>query len=58
MPYPTVAKPVKAVLTAQEVHRLTLWKWQYRLQSEGFTKREAEHLIFLAWRDAKGMVAV
>jgi hypothetical protein len=57
MPYPTIAKPVKVGLTAQEVKRLTLWKWQYSLQSQGFTRSEADHLLFLKWAYAKGRVA-
>lgn len=44
---------VRATLTAQDVRRLTLFKWRYSLESAGFTSRTAEHLLFLKWLHAR-----
>jgi hypothetical protein len=40
-------------LSAQDVRRLTLWKWRYSLESAGFTTEQAEHLLFLKWQHDK-----
>jgi hypothetical protein len=44
---------VRAVLTAQDVRRLTLFKWRYSLESAGFSANQAEHLLFLKWLHAR-----
>jgi hypothetical protein len=44
---------VRAVLTAQDVRRLTLFKWRYSLESAGFSTHQAEHLLFLKWLHAR-----
>ena len=44
---------VRAVLTAQDVHRLTLFKWRYSLESAGFSSNQAERLLFLKWLHAR-----
>ena len=46
----------KSILTANDVRKLTLFKWRYSLESAGFTPRQAEHLLFLKWRVARGKV--
>jgi hypothetical protein len=43
----------RAALTAQDVRRLTLFKWRYSLESAGFTSRQAGHLLFLKWLHAR-----
>jgi hypothetical protein len=43
----------RAALTAQDVRRLTLFKWRYSLESAGFTPRQAAHLLFLKWLHAR-----
>jgi hypothetical protein len=61
-PRPTATPPrearvvsggVRAVLTAQDVRRLTLFKWRYSLESAGFSSHQAEHLLFLKWLHAR-----
>jgi len=44
---------LRATLTAQDVRRLTLFKWRYSLESAGFTPRQAGHLLFLKWLYAR-----
>jgi hypothetical protein len=44
---------VRAALTAQDVRRLTLFKWRYSLESAGFSSHQAEHLLFLKWLQAR-----
>jgi hypothetical protein len=44
---------LRAALTAQDVRRLTLFKWRYSLESTGFTPRQAAHLLFLKWLHAR-----
>jgi len=44
---------VRAVLTAQDVRRLTLFKWRYSLESAGFSSGQAERLLFLKWLHAR-----
>jgi hypothetical protein len=39
-------------LTRAELHRLTLFKWRYALESYGFADREVDRLLFLAWLHA------
>jgi hypothetical protein len=48
-----VSGGVRAVLTAQDVRRLTLFKWRYSLESAGFSSHQAEHLLFLKWLHAR-----
>jgi hypothetical protein len=36
-------------LTAAEIRALTLFKWRYSIETAGFSRREAEHLLFLRW---------
>lgn len=43
----------RTTLTAQDVRRLTLFKWRYSLESVGFTPRQAGHLLFLKWLYAR-----
>jgi hypothetical protein len=43
----------RAALTAQDVRRLTLFKWRYSLESAGFSSHQAEHLLFLKWLHAR-----
>lgn len=54
---PREARPasgsLRAVLTAQDVRRLTLFKWRYSLESAGFSSHQAEHLLFLKWLHAR-----
>ena len=38
-----------AYLTADELWRLTLYKWRYTLESDGFSRDQAAHLLFLRW---------
>jgi hypothetical protein len=42
-----------AALSAQDVRRLTLFKWRYSLESAGFSSRQAAHLLFLKWLYAR-----
>ena len=44
---------VRAALTAQDVRRLTLFKWRYSLESAGFSSQQAEYLLFLKWLHAR-----
>jgi hypothetical protein len=44
---------VRAALTAQDVRRLTLFKWRYSLESAGFSSNQAERLLFLKWLHAR-----
>ena len=44
---------VRAMLSAQDVRRLTLFKWRYSLESAGFSSNQAEHLLFLKWLHAR-----
>lgn len=36
-------------LTADEVRALTIWKWVYCLESEGFSREEARRLVWARW---------
>jgi hypothetical protein len=36
-------------LSRRELHRLTLFKWRYTLESLGFRAHQVEELMFLAW---------
>lgn len=44
---------VRAALTAQDVRRLTLFKWRYSLESAGFSSHQAAQLLFLKWLQAR-----
>jgi hypothetical protein len=39
-------------LTPAELHRLTLFKWRYTLESYGFSDWEVDQLVFLTWLHA------
>jgi hypothetical protein len=45
-----------ARLGRAELHRLTLFKWRYTLESLGFGPREVEDLLFLTWLRATARV--
>lgn len=52
----TVAMPtdrITAELTASEIRALTLWKRRYVLEVAGFTRSEADGIMFTAWRTSK-----
>jgi hypothetical protein len=36
-------------LSTTELHRLTLFKWRYTLESYGFSDWEVDQLLFLTW---------
>jgi hypothetical protein len=36
-------------LTEDERWRLTLYKWRYSLESQGFTPAQARQLLFVKW---------
>lgn len=44
------------VLTAADVRRLTLWKWRYSLEGQGFMRAEAERLVFMRWAAHYGVI--
>lgn len=44
----------RAGLTVTDVRRLTLFKWRYSLESQGFDTRTAETLLFFKWLVARG----
>ncbi|MCC7370263.1 MAG: hypothetical protein IT306_17700 [Chloroflexi bacterium] len=44
---------MRAALTAQDVRRLTLFKWRYSLESAGFSSQQAARLLFLKWLHAR-----
>jgi hypothetical protein len=46
--HPERAEP----LSKAELHRLTLFKWRYTLESYGFSDREVDQLLFLTWLHA------
>jgi hypothetical protein len=39
-------------LSRAELHRLTLFKWRYTLESIGFSDWEVDQLVFLTWLHA------
>ena len=45
-----------APLSRRELHRLTLFKWRYTLESLGFAAWQVEELMFLAWLRATARV--
>jgi hypothetical protein len=51
---PSIAQ--RPSLTATDVRRLTLFKWRYSLETAGFSRAEAAHLLFLKWRLARQQV--
>jgi len=45
-----VAAPAGATgVNTDERWRLTLYKWRYSLESQGFSAEEARRLLFLRW---------
>jgi hypothetical protein len=55
---PTTSTPDedKDVLTQEELHRLTLYKWRYSLEAIGFEHHEVRELMFLKWLHASRRV--
>jgi hypothetical protein len=49
----TPAGAPRLSLKAQDVRRLTLFKWKYSLESAGFSSHAAEQLLFLKWMNAR-----
>ncbi len=45
-------------LTAAEVRQLTLWKWVYHLESEGFSREQARRLVWARWAVQRGKLGV
>jgi hypothetical protein len=41
--------PDRSALTAQELHRLTLYKWRYGFEALGFDAAQVPQLMFLKW---------
>ncbi len=56
-PRAAVSLPPASVgaLSAQDVWRLTLYKWRYSLESHGFTTEQARQLLFLKWLYGRGV---
>lgn len=50
---PLASVGMRTPLTAQDVRRLTLFKWRYSLESAGFTSQQAAHLLFMKWLHAR-----
>jgi hypothetical protein len=50
---PTDATGPDGALSAQDVWRLTLYKWRYSLESHGFSTEQARRLLFLRWLYAR-----
>jgi hypothetical protein len=46
----------RALLTRQDVDRLTAYKWRYSLESHGFSTSQATRLLFIKWLYARGTV--
>lgn len=44
----------RARLTADELYRLTTWKWGYAFRTMGFDAEQTRRLVFLKWRVASG----
>ena len=40
---------IMSILAQEDMRRLTLFKWQYSLESQGFTIEESRRLLFLRW---------
>lgn len=49
---PRASAHAEVVLSAQEVYRLTLFKWRYSLEAYGFTAEQVRQLLFLKWLQA------
>ena len=47
-----VAAPSPGGLSADELHRLTLYKWRYSLEALGFAAEQVRDLVFLKWLQA------
>jgi hypothetical protein len=48
----------EAALNTDERWRLTLYKWRYSLESQGFSAEQARRLLFLRWLHGKRPTAV
>jgi hypothetical protein len=48
--------PLYKHLTDSELHRLTLFKWRYTLESLGFRPGQVDELVFLTWLRATARV--
>ena len=57
-PHPRPRPPEAAnPLTADELYRLTLYKWRYAFEAFGFGQDEVRHLLFIKWLHATRRVA-
>jgi hypothetical protein len=50
--HPSSESDRSEALSAAELHRLTLFKWRYTLESYGFSDWEVDQLLFLTWLHA------
>jgi hypothetical protein len=55
-PNQSANEPTEDHLTADELHRLTLYKWRYMLESLGFRDWQLHQLMFLTWLRATSRV--
>ena len=55
-PNQSAAEPAQDELSAAELHRLTLYKWRYMLESLGFRDWQVHELMFLTWLRATSRV--
>jgi hypothetical protein len=52
--WPTGPAVPGGYLSADELSRLTLFKWRYSLEALGFSDQQASKLLFLKWLRARG----
>jgi len=52
----SIPEPEHNHLNAAELHRLTLYKWRYTLESLGFQDWQVHELMFLTWLRATARV--
>lgn len=43
------SRECESPLTCRDIDRLTLYKWQYTLQTRGFSRAEIRQVQFLKW---------
>jgi hypothetical protein len=48
----TASSLEEGALSADELYRLTLYKWRYALEAYGFDATEVRQLMFLKWLHA------
>jgi hypothetical protein len=46
----------RGFLSAEELYRLTLYKWRYSLEAYGFSPEQVRKLMFLKWLHASHRV--